>query len=161
MYKEKQVLKDLKKVEVAEKTIKFTPIEKLEQVMVSIMGGCETISEVNTKLKGDVGLVEAGGWKGWADQSTLSLTLDALTLTNIDQLRKAVGKIWRGYRGTTQHDWRGFLWLDYDLSGLPCGGDAEGSEKGYFSEKKRSRKAIGPCQCHSLPRNRLVGSLSR
>jgi hypothetical protein len=33
------------------------------------------------------------------------------------------------------HDWRGYLWLDYDLSGLPCGKQAEASQKGYFSDE--------------------------
>jgi len=34
------------------------------------------------------------------------------------------------------HDWHGFLWLDFDLSGLPCGQQADGSQKGFFSGKK-------------------------
>ncbi len=129
----------LEKVVISAKTVDFTPIDKLEQVFVSILGGCETLSEVNTKLKGDLPLAQAGGWARFADQSTLSLTLDALTLMNIEQLRKAAGQIWRDYRGTTTHDWRGFLWLDYDLSGLPCGKQAESGKKGYFSGKKTSR----------------------
>jgi hypothetical protein len=33
-------------------------------------------------------------------------------------------------------DWRKYLWLDFDLSGLPCGAQAEASQKGYFSDKK-------------------------
>jgi hypothetical protein len=28
-----------------------------------------------------------------------------------------------------------YLWLDYDLSGLPCSLQAEASQKGYFSDK--------------------------
>jgi hypothetical protein len=35
-----------------------------------------------------------------------------------------------------QRDWRKFLWLDYDLSALPCGPLAEKAMKGYFAEKK-------------------------
>jgi hypothetical protein len=33
------------------------------------------------------------------------------------------------------------LWLDYDLSGLPCSERAEASQKGYFSDKKTHRDA--------------------
>ncbi len=138
LYKQKQVLQPLENVAISAKTVNFSPTDKLEQIFVSILGGCETLSEVNTKLKGDVPLVQAGGWERFADQSTLSLTLDTLTLMNIEQLRMVTGQIWREYRGTTTHDWRGFLWLDYDLSGLPCGKQAEAGKKGYFSGKKTS-----------------------
>ena len=55
---------------------------------------------------------------------------------NIAQLRVAVKEM--GYPGSQlqQHDWRGFLWLDFDLTGLTCGKLAEKSQKGYFSGKK-------------------------
>jgi hypothetical protein len=36
------------------------------------------------------------------------------------------------------HDGRGYLWLDFDLSGLPCRPQAEASQKGYFADKKTS-----------------------
>lgn len=145
LYKQKQILKPLEKVTLLAKKVNFSPKDKLEQIFVSILGGCETLSEVNIKLKGDGALAQAGGWERFADQSTLSLTLDALTLMNIEQLRKATGQIWHEHRGTTMHDWRGFLWLDYDLSGLPCGKQAEGGKKGYFSEKKHHRATISSC----------------
>ena len=144
LYKQKQVLQPLEKVKTTTKIIEFSPIDKLEQIFVSILAGCETISEVNIQLKGDP-LAQAGGWTRFADQSTLALALDSLTLMNIEQLRSATCQIWQKYGETSAHDWRGFLWLDYDLSGLPSGRQAEGGEKGYFSEKKRYRTAISPC----------------
>jgi len=147
LYKEKQVLQPLEKLRTTTKTVDFSMLDKLEQVFVSILAGCETISEVNIKLKGDP-LAQVGGWMRFADQSTLSLALDALTLMNIDQWRRAIRQIGQTYGATMAHDWRGFLWLDYDLSGLPCGRQAEGSQKGYFSEKKRERAAISSCKRH-------------
>ncbi len=129
------------------KIINFSLVDKLQQILVSILAGCDTISEVNTKLKGDP-LAQSSGWTGFADQSTLSLALDSLTLMNIEQLRTASCQIWQTYGATMTHDWRGFLWLDYDLSGLPCGRQAEGSKKGFFSQKKRCWPAISSCQCH-------------
>lgn len=144
LYKEKQVLEPLESVQPRAKAIKYSTKDKLEQVFVSILAGCETISEVNTKLKGDP-LAQAGGWEQFANQSTLSLALDSLTLMNIEQLRTATGHIWQKYGATIVHDWRGFLWLDYDLSGLPCGRQAEGGTKGYFSEKKRDWSPISSC----------------
>jgi len=94
LYKEKQVLQPLEKVKTATKIVEFTLIDKLEQIFVSILAGCETISEVNTQLKGDT-LAQAGGWTRFPDQSTLSLALDSLTLMNIEQLRAATCQIWQ------------------------------------------------------------------
>ncbi len=103
---------------------------------MSILAGCETLSEVNTKLKGDSPLAKSGGWDRFADQSMLSLTLDGLTQMNLEQLQQANQQIIQKDSGTKNHDWRGFLWLDYDLSGLPCSKQSQGSSKGYFQEKK-------------------------
>lgn len=136
LYKQKQVLNPLENVTTTAKIIHFSLSDKLEQVLVSIWGGCDTISEVNTKLRGDIPLTKAGGWECFADQSTLSLALDSLRLMNIEQLRGATTHIEQRYGKTPRHDWRGFLWFDYDLSGLICSQQAERSEKGYFSGKK-------------------------
>lgn len=135
-YQQNQVFKPLHQVEMRMKSRDFTPHDKLQQVAVSILAGCQTLSEVNQKLKQEQWLAEAGGWARFADQSGLSLTLDALTLMNINQLRQAQTQIWQQYSQARCHDWRGFLWLDFDLSGLPCSKRAEASQKGYFSGKK-------------------------
>ena len=135
-YQQNQVLKPLHQVEMEMKSRDFTPHEKLEQVMVSILTGCQTLSEVNQKLKPEMGLAQICGWSRFADQSGLSRTLDALTLMNIEQMRRAEREIWQIHSQIKHHDWRGYLWLDFDLSGLPCGKRAEASQKGYFSGKK-------------------------
>jgi hypothetical protein len=118
------------------KTRAFSPADKLTQVLVSILAGCETLSEVNPRLQSEGHLAAVWGWPRFADQSTLSRTLDALTLKQIDQLRQGTTSIWRTHSRTLSHDWRGYLWLDFDLSGLPCSPQAEESQKGYFSGKK-------------------------
>lgn len=140
-YQQNQVLKPLEAVHIPMKTRDFRPHDKLVQVLLSILAGCETLFEVNTKLRPETGLAQLWKWERFADQSMLSRTLDALTLTNIDQLRAAVTQIWRHHSQTRQHDWRAYLWIDFDLSGLPCGTGAEASEKGYFSGKKTLRDA--------------------
>jgi hypothetical protein len=55
---------------------------------------------------------------------------------NLNQLSLAVRQISQHCSRTRQHDWRGFLQLDFDLSALPCGKQAEGGQKGYASDKK-------------------------
>jgi len=141
LYKQKQLFGPLENVTTTAKIIRFSLTDKLEQVLVSLLGGCNTLSEVNTHLRGDLPLARAGGWQDFADQSTLSLTLDGLSQMNLIQLQAAVTQIEQQYGQTPPHEWRGFLWLDYDLSGLVCSPRAEGSEKGYFSGKKTPRDA--------------------
>lgn len=140
-YQQNQRLKPLAGVQIPVRTRVFSPCEKLTQVLLSILAGCETLSEVNSTLKQEQALATAWQWKRFADQSTLSRTLDALTLTNIEQLRAAANEIWRRRSQTHRHDWRGYLWLDFDLSGLPCGPQAQASQRGYFSGKKTPQAA--------------------
>ena len=140
-YQTNRTLEPLEKVQLGMKTRDFSPVDKLDQIMVSILAGCETISQVNTKLDAEVSLASVGGWSHFTDQSNLSRMLDGLTLKQIDQIRAATTAIWRVNSRTCQHDWRGYLWLDFDLSGLPCSPRAQASQKGYFSDKKTSLAA--------------------
>ena len=138
-YQQNQQLKPLSEVPIPIRTRDFCPADKLRQVLLSILAGCRTLFEVNTTLKHEQALATLWQWERFADQSTLSRTLDALTLMNIEQLRTVVGIIWQPQSQARHHDWRGYLWLDFDLSGLPCGPRAEASQKGYFSGKKTLR----------------------
>ncbi len=148
-YQQQQVLAPLAEVQVAMQTRDYSPADKLRQVLLSILAGCETLAEVNSRLSGEAGLAACWGWAHFADQSSLSRTLDRLTLMNIEQLRQATTAIWRSHSLTCQHDWRGFLWLDFDLSGLPCSPRAEASQKGYFSDKKTCMAANWPASVRS------------
>jgi hypothetical protein len=111
-------------------------VEKLEQTLVSILAGCQYISMVNTKLRPERKLAQVKRIASFADQSTLSRRLDDLTQMNLTQLEAAVRQISDRCSQTRHHDWRAFLELDFDLSALPCGEQAEGGQKGYASGKK-------------------------
>lgn len=136
LYQANHTLEPLAQVEIPMKTRDFSPADKLMQVLLSILAGCETLSEVNPRLKPEVSLAAIWGWPRVADQSNLSRTLDTLTLKQIEQLRQSTTAIWLTHSQVKAHDWRGYLWLDFDLSGLPCSPQAEESQKGYFSGKK-------------------------
>ena len=137
-YQLKQVLQPLEEVPLEGKKREFNPNSKLIQVLVSLLAGCDTLSEVNPKLKGEVRLAKGWGWSRFADQSNLSRTLDHLSLKQLEQLRSSMTQIWWRHSRTRAHDWRAYLWLDYDLSGLQCSIRAEASQKGFFSDKKTS-----------------------
>lgn len=129
----------LESVQIEMKRLDFSPRNKLIQVFLSILAGCEYLSLVNTRLRPERQLAQLWRNDRFADQSTLAETLEALTLANLTQLAAATAQIYRPCSRTHRHDWRGFLWLDFDLSGLPCGKQAEGSQKGFFSGKKTGR----------------------
>lgn len=135
-YQQNHVLEPLAGVEIPMRERDFDSVDKLIQILLSILTGCVTLSEVNSRLKPELGLATVWGWDRIADQSSLSRTLDALTLKNIEQLRTGTTTIWRAGSQIQEHDWRNYLWLDFDLSGLPCSPRAQESQRGYFSDKK-------------------------
>ena len=126
----------VKEIEINVKKREFSPQDKLLQVLVSILSGCEHLYLVQTRLKPELMLAKSWGWSRFADHSTLSRFLDQLTPINLLELRRAGESIWKKNSRTHRHDWRGFLWLDFDLSGLPSSKKAEGANKGYFSGKR-------------------------
>ncbi len=138
-YQQQKMLEPLAGVKIPIKSYKYSTQCKLAQVMLSILTGCETLTEFNTKVRPEQTLAKIYGLEQFTDQSNLSRMLDELTLMNIEQLQEAIEKIWQPQSQLQKHDWRGFLWLDFDLSGLPCGKTAQESHKGYFSDKKTSQ----------------------
>jgi len=159
-YQDQKILKPLQKVQIPMRNRYFEPADKLIQVLLSILAGCETLSEVTTALKPERNLAAVWGWDHFADQSSLSRTLDVLTQKQIDELRAGSAQIWKHSSQVMARDWRKYLWLDYDLSALPCGSKAEAALKGYFGEKKRLRTPISPCQRYRRARNRMVRRVS-
>jgi len=138
-YQREKRFSPLEMLDMGMKTVRYSPVNKLYQVVISILANCAYLSEVNCRLRPEAGLAQVCGLEAFAEQSTLSRSLDGLTLMNIEQLRQAGTQMWQRHSQAMRHDWRGFLWLDYDLSGLPSGKKAQGSVKGYFSGKKTSR----------------------
>ena len=49
LYKQKQVLQPLENVTTTAKIINFSLVDKLQQILVSILAGCDTISEVRSE----------------------------------------------------------------------------------------------------------------
>ncbi|MDQ7069241.1 MAG: hypothetical protein Q9M48_00550 [Rhodobacterales bacterium] len=135
-YEAEKVFEPLQSVTSASRQGDFTLSDKLLQLVLSIMAGCEYVSLVNTKLRPERKFAQLYRIDCFADQSTLSRGLYGLTQMNLVQLEVAVRQICDRCSQTRQHDWRGFLELDFDLSALPCGKQAEGGKKGYGSGKK-------------------------
>lgn len=125
-------------IQLEQKHVFYTPYDKLLTCLVSIMGGCHAISQINTRIRPDTALAQAWGFKSFAHQATIAATLDRFTDTNIQQLRAAISHIYLREGQAIRHRClqQELLMLDVDLTGLPASKHAQGSTKGYFSGKK-------------------------
>jgi hypothetical protein len=102
------------------------------------LAGCRAIAQVNTRLRPEVALARAWGRERFAEQSTLTRTLDAFSATQVAQLRRGSEALFRRESRVLRHDFvHDWLWLDIDLTPLPISKHAEGSTKGKFDRKNR------------------------
>jgi hypothetical protein len=125
---------------IAQKTVEYTPQDKLYDGLIAILAGAHGIVEVNTRLRSDVALQRAFGRRACAEQSSIQDTLDACTAENVQQMEQALDQIYRqhsqGYRQDYQQSWQV---LDADMSGMPCGKKAAFASRGYFARQRRGR----------------------
>ena len=128
------------KVKIAQKTVKFSAIEKLQDAFIAILSGAHGLVEINTGLRADLGLQSAFGRDGCAEQSVVQDTLDACTPENVNQMHEALEVIYRqqsqGYRHDYRREWQV---LDVDMTGRPCGRKAAFASKGYFAKQRNRR----------------------
>jgi len=120
------------------KTVEHEPVQKLRDVLVSILANCSSIKQVDLRIRPDGVLAEAWGRAQFAQHSTLADTLNAFTSHSVKQLREATQTVYRQHSRVCRHDFAKDLLLDVDLTGLPCSPHAQGSEKGYFSHEKNA-----------------------
>ena len=66
-YQAEKRFQPLKRIPILMKSRDFTATDKLIQVLTSILAGCETLSEVNIRLKAEQGLANIGSWSRFAD----------------------------------------------------------------------------------------------
>jgi len=131
-------------VKIPQKTVNYSPIEKLEQAFITILAGAKGMVEINTRLRSDQALQRAFGLKGCAEQSTVQETLSAATEINVTEMEQAVARIYQTYSLANRHNYQaGYQLLDLDFTGLPCGPKAEASKKGYFDKEIRYGRQLG------------------
>lgn len=133
------ILEPLSGVQIAQKTVKHSPTQKLLDALVGILGGCSALYEINCRLRPDLPLQRAFGRERVADQSTISKTLNAFTERSVHQLREAIESIQCSHSALFSHDFeQEMLLLEVDLTGLRASKQAEGSTKGYFSGERNT-----------------------
>lgn len=123
-------------VHVRQKTIKHTPVEKLTDAFIAILAGAHGLSEINTRVRSDAALQRAFGRSSCAEQSVVQETLDACTVENVRQMKYAFKALMQAHSRSYRHPYNSKLQLlDVDMTGLPCGRQAERASKGYFANK--------------------------
>jgi hypothetical protein len=129
-----------REVKIAQKTVRYSPTDKLYQAFAGLLAGVCGIVEINERLRADPVLQQAFGLNGCAEQSVIQETLSACTETNVKEVERAVEVIYQAHSRGFDHDYtQAFQILDIDLTGQPCGRKAEFATKGYFAKQKNRR----------------------
>ena len=127
-------------VVIRQKTVKHRPIDKLLDVFIHILTGEQRMVTMNTGLRCDEGLQRAFGRETCAEQSLASTTLDRCDEETISQMYEVLRDLLRKHGRSYHHDYKECMQVwDVDMTGLPAGNQAEGSEKGYFAGKRGVR----------------------
>lgn len=128
-----------------QKALKYTPVQKLEMLLISLLAGAKAVSHSNFTLRADPALYRAFGLPGCAEQSVIADTLDGMTEADLSALREAIGDLFAQYSQARRHNFhQAILVLDVDLSPLPASRLAEGAERAYMghSRLKTGRKLV-------------------
>src|SRR2546430_2636827 len=127
-------------VHIAQKTVKYSPRDKLYDSFIAMLAGAHGMVEINTRLRSDPGLQAAFGRSACAEQSVVQQTLDACTDENVTQMQQALDEIYRRHSAAYRHVYQSsYQILDMDMSGMPCGPKAAMATKGYFANERNRR----------------------
>jgi len=127
-------------VVIRQKTVKHRPIDKLCDVFIHILTGEQRMVTMNTELRCDEGLQQAFGRKTCVEQSLASSTLDRCDEETIAQMYQVLNELMQKHSQSYTHDYNFCQHvLDVDMTGLLAGEQGEGSEKGYFANKRGVR----------------------
>jgi hypothetical protein len=134
-----------KAVQIAQKTVKDTPADKLYDAFIAMLAGAESMVEINTRRLTDEALQAAFGRQRCAEQSVVQQTFNACTAENVRQLEQGLDTVYRQHSQAYQHDYQAdWQVLDVDMSGLPCGPKAALATKGYeASQRNRRGRQVG------------------
>lgn len=116
------------------KKVIHQPYEKMQDLLVAVLAGARRVYEINTRIRPDRTLAAAWQRPQFAEQSTVTDLLDALTPASIEQFRQALHQLVRQQAQTVQHDFvHHWLLIDVDTTGLLASRQAEGSRQGYIA----------------------------
>ena len=132
-------------VQIPQKTVRYRPIEKVLDGLLGILCGAKTIAQSNVTIRVDPAVQRAFGRTGCAEQSTIARTLQARTTETVAQLDRVSWYYLKRDGQTPHHRFtERLLWVDVDVTPLPIGATAEGSERTWMgrNRSKTGRKTL-------------------
>jgi len=132
-------------VQIPQKTVWYRPPDKILDGLLGILCGARTISQSNGTIRVDPAVQRAFGRTGCAEQSTIARTLQASTPETVAQLSRVSWSDLKRYGQTPHHRFvERLLWVDVDITPLPIGAQAEGSERTWMgrNRSKTGRKVL-------------------
>src|ERR687887_786622 len=132
-------------VHIPQKSVRYRPIEQVLDGLLGILCGAKTMSQSNVTIRVDPAVQRAFGRTGCAEQSTIARTLQASTPETVDQLSRVSWYYLKRYGQTPHHRFaERRLWVDIDVTPLPIGAHAEGSERTWMgrNRSKTGRKTL-------------------
>lgn len=135
--KRSKLLRFLNHISLNLKTVRRTPRSKLEDLLACLMSGIESLGQIDSRMRRDLGLTRALGRSSLADQSLMSQTLDAFDEASLDRLRSNIVTLLAIHSRTWARIGRGrFTILDLDMTDLPCSRRCEGATKGRTTGRR-------------------------
>ena len=105
--------------------------------MLGILCGAKTISQSNGTIRVDPAVQRAFGRTGCAEQSTIARTLQASTAETVAHLSRVAWYYLKRYGQTPHHRFtERQLLVDVDVTPLPIGTQAEGSERTWMGRNR-------------------------
>ena len=136
-------------VQIPQKTVLDSPLDKLFDVFVALLAGAHGICEINTRLRSDPVLQRSFGRARCAEQSVAQDTLDACTADCVTQIQFASDTILARHARSIHHRFdRDLFVLDIDLTAKVCGKKAEGASLGYVANTPKGKRVY----CRQLGR---------
>jgi hypothetical protein len=132
-------------VKIPQKTVKYRPVDKLLDALMSMLCGAKTIAQSNVTVRVDAAVQRAFGRQGCAEQSTIARTLQACTAETVSQLEGLSWYYLKRYGQAPHHRFtEQRLWVDIDVTPLPIGAKADGSERTWMGRcrSKTGRKVL-------------------
>jgi hypothetical protein len=117
----------------------------VQSPLLGMLCGAKTIAQSNVTIRVDPAVQRAFGRTGCAEQSTIARTLQASTAATVDQLSRVSWYYLKRYGQTPHHRFaERLLWVDVDVTPLPIGAQAEGSERTWMgrNRSKTGRKVL-------------------
>ena len=135
--KRSKLLRFLNHIPLNLKTVRRTPRSKLEDLLACLMGGIESLGQVDIRMRRDLGLSRALGRSSLADQSLISQTLDAFEGFSLERFRSNIVTLLALESRALSRIGRGrFTILDLDMTDLPCSYRCEGATKGRTTGRR-------------------------